>query len=95
MHCKQLRSTGDADPRRHLNSNSADLKDSVGSSRDKLVKGRGIPISIKFKKTENEGLRKQNEVGKTMREATPQIEIGAKRLKVRGPSVLGYEGRLS
>lgn len=92
MHCKQLSSTADADPRQHLNSNSADLKDSVGSSRDKLVKGRGIPISIKFKKTENEGLRKQ---GKTMREAAPQIEIGAKRLKVRGPSVLGYEGRLS
>lgn len=95
VHCKQLTSTADVDPSRHLNSNSADLKDSVGSSRDKLLKGRGIPISIKFKRTENEDLRKQNEVGKTMREPAPQIEIGAKRLKVRGPSVLGYEGRLS
>lgn len=97
-------STAD-DPSCHFSLHSAESKEaSVGASRDKLARGRGIPISIKFKKMANEVLSKheelhrdhrhQNELGKTMREPPP-IEIGPKRLKVRGPSVLGNEGRLN
>lgn len=106
LFCKQLTSTADIDPSRHLNSISGESKEaSVGLSRANMLKGRSGPISIKFKKAGTEGSSKdrefqrdqrhQNEVGKTPREPPRQIEIGAKRLKVKGPSVLGYEGRLS
>lgn len=64
-----------------------------------------MPISIKFKRMANEeamgGRQREHQqrrdrysdLGKTMREA-PSIEIGPKRLKVRGPSLLGWESRL-
>ncbi|KDP30391.1 hypothetical protein JCGZ_17120 [Jatropha curcas] len=72
-------------------------------SRDRFARGSGIPISIKFKKWVNdEAMSRQpehhrvdrfhHELGKTMREPPP-IEIGPKRLKVRGP-FLGRESRL-
>ncbi|KAM6556613.1 hypothetical protein CsatB_003632 [Cannabis sativa] len=72
------------------------------STTERFVKGRGtIPISIKFKNVVNEGssnrLREQPikdrfqlELGKSTREPHP-VDIGAKRLKVRGPSFLGSE----
>lgn len=74
------------------------------SKEDRFARGSVIPISIKFKKLvsdeamrrerENQRLDKfQHELGKTMRESLP-IEIGPKRLKIRGPSFLGSESRL-
>ncbi|CAK7356075.1 unnamed protein product [Dovyalis caffra] len=74
------------------------------ASKDRFARGSTIPISIKFKKLTNDEAvsrqqdqhrldRFQHEVGKTMREPPP-IEIGPKRLKVRGPSFLGSESRL-
>ncbi|XP_042055334.1 lysine-specific demethylase JMJ706-like [Salvia splendens] len=107
VHCKQLTSyewcpTADHDPIRHGNSNSVDSKEaSVGG--DKPPTARRIPISIKFKRKEsivvsNHGEIDRdrihvNELGKTMREPR-QTEIGPKRLKIRGPSVLGHKERL-
>ncbi|KAL3817910.1 hypothetical protein ACJIZ3_003815 [Penstemon smallii] len=75
-----------------------------GTSRDKLAGGSNIPISIKLKKTPHQEMlgknreqqrdkRPHQELGKLMREPPP-IEIGPKRLKVRGPSFFGPEGRL-
>ncbi|XP_021667732.2 lysine-specific demethylase JMJ13 isoform X2 [Hevea brasiliensis] len=72
--------------------------------RDRFARGSIIPISIKFKKLvsdetmsrdkENQRLDKfPHELGKTMREPPP-IEMGPKRLKVRGPSFQGSESRL-
>lgn len=71
--------------------------------RDRFSAGTTMPISIKFKKMANEeAMSRQREhhrkdrfhdLGKTMREP-PSIEIGPKRLKVRGPSFLGWESRL-
>lgn len=70
---------------------------------DRFGRGSTIPISIKIKKLANEGTNRQREqpkkdriqfeLGKTSREPPP-IEIGPKRLKVRGPSFLGSESRL-
>ncbi|XP_057799265.1 lysine-specific demethylase JMJ13-like [Salvia miltiorrhiza] len=110
VHCKQLTSyewcsTADYDPIRHGNSNSAEPEEaSVGLSRDKSLKARGIPISIKFKRAGNKVPSKQgefqrdqrheNELEKTMREPR-QLEIGPKRFKVKGPSVLGHKERLN
>lgn len=81
------------DPSRNSGSNSTESKEvPTGGSRDKSSRGTGIPISIKFKKTANDGepvhreQRHQHELGRTMREPPP-LEIGPKRLKVRGPSV--------
>ncbi|KAL0331606.1 UNVERIFIED_CONTAM: Lysine-specific demethylase [Sesamum angustifolium] len=94
------------DPNRNSGSNSTESKEvPLGGSRDKSSRGSGIPISIKFKKTPNEEVlskhgevhrdqRHQHELGRTMREPPP-LEIGPKRLKVRGPSVLGYDGKLN
>ncbi|KAJ4847120.1 hypothetical protein Tsubulata_024594 [Turnera subulata] len=74
-------------------------------SREKISRGTSIPISIRFKKLTNEEAMcrqrehqrvdrvQQLELGKTMREAPP-IEIGPKRLKVKGPSYLGSDSRL-
>ncbi|KAI3453367.1 hypothetical protein Pfo_010030 [Paulownia fortunei] len=106
VRCGQLTSSSSNpdDQSRNCSSISTESKEaSVCSSMDKLARGSGIPISIKFKKTPNEEVlnkhgelrrdhRHQHELGKTLREPLP-IEIGHKRLKVRGPSVLGYEGR--
>ncbi|KAK6162184.1 hypothetical protein DH2020_002025 [Rehmannia glutinosa] len=75
---------------RHSNLNSFKCKKApVGASMDKLTKGRSIPISIKIKKktANKEVLSKHGE--------SPPIEIGTKRLKVRGPSVLGHDRRLN
>ncbi|KAL0394862.1 UNVERIFIED_CONTAM: hypothetical protein Slati_4452400 [Sesamum latifolium] len=94
------------DPNRNSGSNSTESKEvPLGGSRDKSSRGSGIPISIKFKKAPNEEVlskhgevhrdqRHQHELGRTMREPPP-LEIGPKRLKVRGPSVLGYDGKLN
>lgn len=72
--------------------------------RDRYAKETPIPISIKYKKVAHEEAvnkhseyqkddRFQHELGKGTR-GPPPIEIGPKRLKVRGPSFLGLEGRL-
>lgn len=69
--------------------------------RGRFARGSNMPISIKYKKMANEEAtsrqqehhrkdRLQLELGKTTREPPP-IEIGPKRLKVRGPSYLGTE----
>ncbi|KAL2237829.1 UNVERIFIED_CONTAM: Lysine-specific demethylase [Sesamum indicum] len=87
------------DPNRNSSSNSTESREvPLGGSRDRSSRGSGIPISIKFKKTPNEEVlskhgevhrdqRHQHELGRTMREPPP-LEIGPKRLKVRGPSGL-------
>ncbi|CAA2938120.1 Hypothetical predicted protein [Olea europaea subsp. europaea] len=84
---------------RNLSRNSTQFKEAPqGASRDKLARGSGIPISIKFKKTANEEStskheevhrhdRFQHELRKTTGEP-PAIELAAKRLKIRGPSFL-------
>ncbi|KAL3649622.1 hypothetical protein CASFOL_006025 [Castilleja foliolosa] len=61
--------------------NSFECKEApVGASVDKSARGNsGIPISIKFKK------RTTNE------KVLSPVEVGPKRLKVKGPSALGYE----
>lgn len=104
MHRGNLTSSKCYDQSRNCSLNSTESKEaSVGSSMDKLARGSGIP-SIKFKKMPNEVLgkhgelhrdhRHHHELGRTPREPPP-IEIARKRLKVRGSSVLGYEGRLN
>jgi hypothetical protein len=71
--------------------------------RDRFGRGSAIPISIKYKKLGNEEAisrqrehqrkdRYQLELGKATREPPP-VEIGPKRLKVRGPSYVGTESR--
>ncbi|XP_059444192.1 lysine-specific demethylase JMJ13 isoform X1 [Corylus avellana] len=71
--------------------------------RDRFGRGSGIPISIKYKKLGNEEAisrqrehqrkdRYQLDLGKAIREPPP-VEIGPKRLKVRGPSYVGTESR--
>ncbi|KAA8525845.1 hypothetical protein F0562_007700 [Nyssa sinensis] len=68
---------------------------------DRFGRGTGIPISIKLKKTANEeavGKHTQHrrddnfhcDLMKVMR-VPPPTEIGPKRLKVRGPSIIGSE----
>lgn len=73
--------------------------------RDKSVRGGTVPVSIKLKKgaAYEQALSKQDEhkrdhrfqfeLGQSKREP-PRIESGSKRLKVRGPSVLGFGGRM-
>ncbi|XP_073029505.1 lysine-specific demethylase JMJ13-like isoform X2 [Primulina eburnea] len=77
--------------------NSTEFKEAcVVPSSEKTARGSGLPISIKFKKmVDDEGwskLRKDTrheyELGKYS-SRPPSIEIGPKRLKVRGPSILG------
>ncbi|OMO77370.1 hypothetical protein CCACVL1_15046 [Corchorus capsularis] len=72
--------------------------------KDRLGRGGTLPISIKYKKLGNSeeatmvrqreqqrsDSRFQHEIGKSMREP-PSLEIGPKRLKVRGPTYLGSE----
>ncbi|KAJ7943867.1 Lysine-specific demethylase [Quillaja saponaria] len=82
-------------------SHSTNYKEDPESAlRDRYQRGSCIPISIKFKKLGNEESvsRQQehhmkNRLPHSMREPPP-IEIGPKRLKVRGPSFLGMESRL-
>lgn len=74
--------------------------DSESSTRDRYLKGNGIPISIRYKKLGNEELSKQRDHHKkdwlqqTVEEPSP-VEIGPKCLKVRGHSFLGLESRLN
>jgi hypothetical protein len=95
-----------ADESNHGSTSSiSDYKEAPESaSKDRVARGSTIPFSIKFKKlTSKEEMgrqrehhrldRFQHELGKTTREPPP-IEIGPKRLKVRGPSSLGSESRL-
>ncbi|KAJ6943057.1 lysine-specific demethylase JMJ706-like isoform X1 [Populus alba x Populus x berolinensis] len=96
-----------ADESNHGSTSSiSDYKEAPESaSKERVARGSTIPFSIKFKKlTSKEEMgrqrehhrldRFQHELGKTMREPPPPIEIGPKRLKVRGPSFLGSESRL-
>ncbi|GAV73199.1 JmjC domain-containing protein/JmjN domain-containing protein/zf-C5HC2 domain-containing protein [Cephalotus follicularis] len=88
------------------NSSSASiLKEAQESSvRDRFSRGNSVPISIKFKKLANEETMSrqedhhrndkfQHELAKSTR-VPPPIDIGPKRMKVRGPSYLGSENRL-
>uniref|UniRef100_A0A803LTV2 Lysine-specific demethylase JMJ706-like n=1 Tax=Chenopodium quinoa TaxID=63459 RepID=A0A803LTV2_CHEQI len=72
--------------------------------RDGPHKGSIVPISIKVKRTPGDGPsirhrdhpssgRFQQNIGKITREPHP-LDIGPKRLKVKGPSFLGSESRL-
>ncbi|KAG6411535.1 hypothetical protein SASPL_129618 [Salvia splendens] len=112
-HCLATRSTiteesDDSDSEicnSEFNCNSAESKEAlVGLSRDKPLKARAIPISIKFKRTGNEVVSKhgeferderhENEVGNVRREPR-QIEIRPRRFKVGGPSVFGHKEQLN
>ncbi|XP_027360817.1 lysine-specific demethylase JMJ706-like isoform X2 [Abrus precatorius] len=70
------------------------------SSRDRFARGNGIPVSIRYRKLGNEEISMQRDhhrgerLQQTLREP-PSIEMGPKRLKVRGPSFLGLESRLN
>ncbi|XP_048230129.1 lysine-specific demethylase JMJ706 isoform X2 [Ricinus communis] len=94
----------DDETTRNLTSTSHFREAPESASRDRFAGASTIPISIKFKKlVKEEAMSRhrdhlrvdkfQHELGKTMREP-PLIEIGPKRLKVRGPSFLGSESRL-
>lgn len=62
---------------------------------DRISRVSSIPISIKFKKLANEDASRHREhPRKDSRREVPPIEIGTKRLKVKGPSFLGSESRL-
>lgn len=68
--------------------------------KDKFPRGNSIPISIRYKKYGNEEVSRQRDhhrkdrLQQVIRERAP-IEIGPKRLKVRGPSFLSLESRLN
>ncbi|XP_062026657.1 lysine-specific demethylase JMJ13 isoform X1 [Rosa rugosa] len=81
------------------------LRDDRFARGSTISRGSTIPFSIKFKKLTNEdSVRRQRdhhrtdirqlELGKSRREPPP-IEIGPKRLKVKGPSFLASENRLN
>ncbi|KAL2901241.1 hypothetical protein RDABS01_026323 [Bienertia sinuspersici] len=72
----------------------------ISASRDRPIKGSIIPVSIKVKKTPGDrpvikhrehqsNGRYPQDIGKITREPLP-IEIGPKRLKVKGPSFSGF-----
>ncbi|CAL0331595.1 unnamed protein product [Lupinus luteus] len=68
------------------------------SSMDKFASGNGIPISTRSKKLGNEEISRQGDHPRKERfqqtfEEPNSIEIGPKRLKVRGPSFLGLESK--
>ncbi|XP_048500745.1 lysine-specific demethylase JMJ13 isoform X2 [Beta vulgaris subsp. vulgaris] len=76
----------------------------VSAPRNQYNRGSIMPVSIKVKRTSGNGSsikyrehsmndRFQQDFGRIPREAAP-IEIGPKRLKVKGPSFLGSESRL-
>ncbi|XP_016465953.2 lysine-specific demethylase JMJ13 [Nicotiana tabacum] len=86
--------------------NSSQSKEALDfHPRDKSVRGGTVPVSIKLKKVaaKEQALSKQDEhkrdhkfqfeLGENMRES-PRIQSGSKRLKVRGPSVLGFGGSM-
>ncbi|XVE65333.1 hypothetical protein DITRI_Ditri07aG0172600 [Diplodiscus trichospermus] len=90
-------------PNRNGNSTS-DYKEAPGNTvKDRFGRGT-IPISIKYKKLRDEEAmsrqrehhrndRFRHESGKSMKEPLP-LEIGPKRLKVKGPTYVGSESRL-
>lgn len=93
-----------SEPRRNYVSASYCKEAPECGSRDRFSRGSTNPVSIKFKRlTNEEAIYRQREhqrvdrlhlqLGKSMREPPP-IEIGPKRLKVRGPSFLGADSRL-
>lgn len=79
----------------------SDCKEAIEiSAKDRFGRGT-FPISIKYKKLGNdESMSRQrehhrndgflHELGKSTRERPP-LEIGPKRLKIRGPTYLGSE----
>lgn len=81
----------------------SDHKEALESSlKDRFARGSGIPISIKYKKLghkeagnrqkEHRKDRIQQDLGRTIRQPPP-LEIGPKRLKVRGPAYVESESR--
>lgn len=87
----------------HKSSHTSNYKEtSERGSKDRFARvGGTVPISIKFKKLADEEAisrqqdncrkeRFQHECGKAPREPPP-IEMGPKRLKVRGPSFIGSD----
>ncbi|XP_058777485.1 lysine-specific demethylase JMJ13-like [Vicia villosa] len=72
------------------------------SFKDRFARGNDTPIPVRYKKSGNEEVsmnmqqnhHRRERFQQTYREA-PSIEIGSKRLKVRGPSFLGLESRLN
>lgn len=69
--------------------------------RDKSVRGGTVPVCIKLKKgvgyEQDEHKRDDRlpfELGQSKRREPGRTESGSKRLKVRGPSVLGFGGRM-
>lgn len=72
------------------------------SSKDRFARGNDTPLPVRYKKSGNEEVsmhmqqnhHRREKFQQTYREA-PSIEIGSKRLKVRGPSFLGLESRLN
>ncbi|XP_044503685.1 lysine-specific demethylase JMJ706-like isoform X2 [Mangifera indica] len=96
-----------SDELKHSVSHTFNCKEtSESAAMDNFARVSAIPISIKYKKlTDEEATSKQQEdhrndrfqhdSRKTLRESPP-IDIGPKRLKVRGPSFLGSDsGRLN
>lgn len=91
-----------SDESNHSVSHTSNYKEtSENAARDKLSSVSTIPICIKFKKvTDEEATSKEQDnhgndrfqhgLGKALIESPP-IEIGPKRLKVRGPSFLGSD----
>ena len=90
-------------PNRNINRPSDYKEAPENAVKDRFGRGT-LPISIKYKKLGNEEVmsrqrehhrndRFQHELGKSTRE-TPPLEIGPKRLKVRGPTYVGSERRL-
>lgn len=75
----------------------------IHSSRNRYPNGAPIPISIKNKKvaheeavskyTDNQKDRFLPEMIKPARDP-PQLEMGPKRLKIKGPSFFGSDGRV-
>lgn len=70
------------------------------SSKDRYARGNGIPISVRYKKLGHEEISMQHSHHRKERlqqtyRGPSSIEIGPKRLKVRGPSFLGLESRLN
>ncbi|XP_022739027.1 lysine-specific demethylase JMJ706-like isoform X2 [Durio zibethinus] len=92
------------EPNSNINRTSDCKEASENAVKDRF--GRGIlPISIKYKKLGNDEAtsrhrelyrndRIRHELGKSMTEP-PSLEVGPKRLKVRGPTHLGSESRLN
>lgn len=73
--------------------------------RDRFANRNTGTLSIKIKKVGNDEMmskngehqrsdRCQHDLGRTVREPQPPLEMGPKRLKVKGPSFIGLDNRL-